>query len=371
MKKDFLIVGAGFAGSTFARCAADDGRSVQIIDKREHIGGNCFSYIDDETGIEIHKYGPHIFHTNSKEIYDFISRFTSFYPYIHRVKAHYNGEIYSLPINLHTINQFFRACFSPKEAEEYIEKLRIKKACIENFEDYVESSLGKDLYNAFFRNYTIKQWGTEPKKIPISTAKRLPIRYNYDDNYFNDRYQVIPSEGYTAIFKRLLDHPNIKIELKSDFEEYRNVWRNKFKKLVFTGSIDAFYNYEFGYLPYRTVYFEEIRDKEIIGTAQLNYTDLSTKYTRICEHKWFTPFSKYNSSIAFKEYSDFADSRSNPYYPIRDLNAEKIYQKYKNLAYEDKDVIFIGRLAEFKYYDMHQVIGSSLKKYHDVCCENE
>jgi len=365
-KADFLIVGAGFAGVTFARCAADAGKTVHIIDKRDHIGGNCYSYKDAETGIEIHKYGPHIFHTNSEEIWNFINRFTDFSPYIHRVKANYHGEIFSMPINLHTINQFYRKSFSPNEAEKFIEGLRINISKVENFEDYVLSSLGKDLYRAFFRDYTIKQWGIDPKQIPISTARRLPIRFNYDDNYFNDKYQGIPNEGYTTIFKRMLDNPNIKILLNSDFIEYRNSWKNNYKKLVFTGSIDEYYNYEYGHLPYRTVYFEEIRDKEIIGTSVLNFTDMKYKFTRIHEHKWFTPAKKFTNSIAFKEFSDITDSRKNPYYPIRNYLTEKIFTKYCERGKDENGVIHIGRLAEYRYYDMHQVIGSALSKFKET-----
>ncbi len=362
-KADFLIVGAGFAGSTFARCAAEAGYTIKIIDKRNHIGGNCFTYKDEETEVEVHKYGPHIFHTNSLEIWEFINRFTEFYPYIHRVKANYKGRIYSLPINLHTINQFFNKAFNPSEAEKFVEQERVKIKKISNFEEYVISSLGAKLYKAFFKFYTIKQWGVDPKEIPISTAKRLPIRFNYDDNYFNDSYQGIPKDGYTTIFINMLKHANISLELNSDFKAYKSNWRNNYKFLVYTGSIDEYFDYLFGFLPYRTVKFEEIRDKEIIGTAVLNFTDLAYPYTRIHEHKWFTPQKKFNSSIAFKEYSNLTDSRFEPYYPIRNPENDKLYEKYSKLILEEKDVIFIGRLAEYRYYDMHQVIGSALSKF--------
>ncbi|MFH0734351.1 MAG: UDP-galactopyranose mutase [bacterium] len=362
-KADYLIVGTGFAGATFARCAADAGYTALVIDKREHIAGNSFSYADKETGIEIHKYGPHIFHTNSKDIWDFINRFTTFNNYTHRVKAVFNNSIYGLPINLHTINQFFHKTFNPKEAQAFIEKIRIDKKEINNFEDFIVSSLGEELYIAFFRDYTIKQWGKDPKEISVSTAKRLPIRFYYDDNYFNDIYQGIPTEGYTQIFNRMLDHPNIKVKLNTSFDEYKTTWKDNYKKLVFTGSIDEYFNYEFGCLPYRTVRFREIRDTDIIGTAQLNFTDKSEKFTRISEHKWFTPYKIFSQSVAFEEYSDFTDSKNEPYYPIRDVQSEILFNKYNNLTKKEKDVIFIGRLAEFKYYDMHQVIGSAIAKF--------
>ncbi len=365
-KSDFLIIGAGYAGAVFARNAADAGYTAIVIDKREFIGGNAYSFKDSETGIEIHKYGPHIFHTNSKEIWDYINRFTSFNGYIHRVKALYNNSVYELPINLHTINQFFNKTFKPKEAEDFINKIRVKKTEINNFEDFILSSLGEELYIAFFRDYTIKQWGKDPKEIPVSTAKRLPIRFYYDDNYYNDIYQGIPSEGYTQIFSRMLDHPNIQVKLNTSFDEYRLNWKNSYKKLIFTGSLDEYFNFEYGYLPYRTVSFNEIRDKEIIGTAQLNFTDKSKNFTRICEYKWFTPFQKFHQSVAFEEYSDFTDSRKEPYYPIRNSESELMFNNYYNLTKEEKDVVFVGRLAEFRYYDMHQVIGSAIAKFRSL-----
>ena len=362
-KADFLIIGAGFAGVTFGRLAAENGYLVEIMDKREHIGGNCYTYKDVETGIEVHKYGPHIFHTNSYMIWKFINRFTSFNSYINRVKARTNGNIYSLPINLHTINQFFNKVLGPKEAVKFIESRKVRNLEINNFENYVLASLGKELYEAFFKFYTMKHWGVEPKEISISTAKRLPIRFNYNDNYYDDMYQGIPTDGYTAIFNRMLKHSNIKVYLDHDFSEIKNNWRNKYKILVYTGSIDEYFNYIFGLLPYRKVSFREIRDKEILGNAVVNFTDLSVPYTRIHEHKWFTPEKKFEYSIAFEEYSDSSDSRDSPYYPIRNPKSDELYKKYCELSQNETDVIFIGRLAEFKYYDMHQVIGSAISKY--------
>lgn len=362
-KADFLIVGAGFAGSVFARLAAESGYSVEIIDKRNHVGGNCYSYKDEDTKIEIHKYGPHIFHTNSKEIWDFINKFTEFNNYIHRVKAVHNNAVYSLPVNLHTINQLFNRAFSPLEAEQFINSIRINKTEIKNFEDFVMSSLGVELYEAFFKNYTIKQWGTDPTLIALSTAKRLPIRFNYNDNYYNDAYQGIPIDGYTVIFNRMLNHDKIKVQLSTDFDEYKSTWRDNYKHLVYSGSLDEYFNYQHGYLPYRKVSFKEIKAKEIIGTSQLNYCDLDVPYTRISEHKWFTPEKQFDVSVAFEEYSDFTDSRNEPYYPIQNAESDQQYNKYESLTKEEKGVVFIGRMAEFRYYDMHQVIGSSIAKF--------
>ncbi len=365
-KADFLIVGAGFSGVTFARCAADAGYSVHIIDKRDHIGGNCYTYKDEESGVEVHKYGPHIFHTNSKEVWDFINRFTGFLPYVHHVKANYKGSIYSLPINLHTINQFFNKSFTPKEAENFIDSLKVHKKEIKNFEDFLLSSIGTDLYEAFFKGYTIKQWGKDPIQIPVSTAKRLPVRFHYDDNYFNDIYQGIPVDGYTKIFERLLEHSSISVRTSTGFDEYKKNWREQYKILVYTGSIDEYFDYKFGYLPYRTVTFKEIRDTDIIGTSQMNYTGLEYDFTRICEHKWFTPSKKFNSSIAFEEYSEATDSRKNPFYPVRDTASDAMFNSYNKLTNEDPNVLFVGRLAEFKYYDMHQVIASALSKFKGI-----
>jgi UDP-galactopyranose mutase len=209
-KADFLIVGCGFAGATFARSVAENGYTSHIIDKRDHIGGNGYMYRDKETQIEIHKYGPHIFHTNSKEIWDFINRFTTFNHYINRVKAVTGRQVYSLPINLHTINQFFHKNFNPAEAEEFIERVRDKNVLVTNFKESLLSSIGRELYEAFFKYYTIKHWGVDPKEINVSTAKRLPVRFDYNDNYYNDAYQGIPMDGYTKIFERMLDHPGIK-----------------------------------------------------------------------------------------------------------------------------------------------------------------
>ena len=362
-KADFLIIGCGLAGATFARLAAENGMTSHIVDKRNHIGGNCYTYTDEETKIEVHKYGPHIFHTNSKEIWEFINRFTQFNSFTNRVKACYKCKIYSLPINLHTINQYFGKAFKPLEAQKFIDEIRLKEINVTNFEEFILNQLGKELYEAFYKYYTIKQWGTDPKNIPVSTAKRLPIRFNYNDNYFNDTYQGIPSDGYTKVFERMLAIDGIKVILNSDFKEYKDNWRQNYKYLVYSGSIDEYFDYVYGYLPYRTVTFKEIRDAEILGTSNINYTDMSVPYTRIHEHKWFTPEKKFERSVGFEEYSHSTDSRKEPFYPVRNPESEKLYHHYSTLMKNERDVIFIGRIAEFRYYDMHQVIGSSIAKF--------
>lgn len=361
-----LIVGAGFAGSTFGRLAADDGIYVHIIDKRNHIGGNSYSHKDINTAIEIHKYGPHIFHTNYEEVYRFFTRFTTLNNFINRVKAKSNGKIYSLPINLHTINQFFNKSFSPKEAKDFMERKRIKIGQVSNFEQFVQNSLGNELYEAFFKDYTIKQWGKDPKEIPVSTAKRLPIRFNYNDNYFDDKYQGIPIDGYGNLFKSMLDHINIDISLNTSFSNIKKKWISEYDYLIYTGSIDEFYEYQYGHLPYRTVIFEEIRNDEIQGNAVINYTDMSEKFTRIHEHKYFTPDKKFSKSVAFKEYSEASDSRNNPFYPVENKESMLMMEKYNKLAQKEEKVIFVGRLAEFKYYNMDQVIKSSIDVYNKI-----
>ena len=363
MSKKILIIGAGFSGATFAHMAAEAGHQVTIIDKRDHIGGNAYTYKDPETGIDVHKYGAHIFHTNDENVWNFVNKFTRFNDYKNRVKAISNGRVYTMPVNLHTINQFFNKTFTPKEAEAFIDSLRVPCERITNFEEFVTSSIGVELYEAFYKYYSIKQWGVQPTEINISTAKRLPIRFVYDDNYFNDKYQGIPVDGYTAIFERMLDHPNIKVLLQTEYADIKDTWRQRYNNLVFTGTIDYYFDHCYGKLPYRTIRFEEIRDKEIQGNAVINYTDMSQDYTRIIEHKYFAPEKKFNSSIGFIEYSAAADSSNNPYYPVRNEESDSIFNKYDKLAAEEKDVLFIGRLAEFKYDDLHQVIGAALASF--------
>ncbi len=363
MSKKILIVGAGFSGATFGRLAAEAGHQVTIIDRREHIGGNAYSYKDEETGIDVHKYGAHIFHTNDETVWNFVSRFTTFNGYVNRVKARSNGRIYTMPVNLHTINQFFNKTFSPGEAEAFIESLRVPVDRITNFEEFVTSSIGVELYEAFYKYYSIKQWGVQPQEINVSTAKRLPIRFIYDDNYFNDKYQGIPTDGYTPIFERMLDHPNIKVILGAEYADVKDSWRSRYDNLVFTGTIDYYFGHVYGKLPYRTIRFEEVRDKEIQGNAVINYTDMSQPFTRIIEHKYFAPGKKYDRSVGFLEYSEAADSSRDPYYPVRNEESDKIFARYEKLAKEEKDVLFIGRLAEFKYYDMHQVIGAAMAAF--------
>ena len=361
--KKILIVGAGYAGAVFGRLAAEDGHKIILIDKKDHTGGHSYSYRDEETGVEIQKYGPHIFHTIYDDVYHFITRFTQLNNFINRVKTVHNGRVYSMPVNLHTINQFFDMNFSPLEAKAFIESKQVKFQKITNFKEAVMSSLGEELYDAFFKNYTIKQWGVQPEEIVVSTAKRLPVRYNYNDNYFNDKYQGIPTDGYGILFQNMLDHKNIEIVLNTSFDLFRNSWKKDFDYLVFTGSIDDYYNYCYGSLPYRTIHFEKIVGKEIQGNAVINYADLSVPFTRIHEHKWFTPEKSFEKSVAFKEFSGSTDSRKDPYYPVENNASINLYQRYQKLAKKEERLLFIGRLAQFKYFNMDQVTKASIEAY--------
>lgn len=311
----------------------------------------------------MHKYGPHIFHTSSLKVWNYVNRFSKFNNYVNRVKVRTNNQVYGMPINLHTINQFFGKDFSPEAAQKYIDSIRLTDIKPTNFEEFVVHNLGTDLYEAFYKYYTIKHWGVNPTEIPMSTAKRLPIRFNYNDNYFNDQFQGIPINGYTELIRKMIDHENIQLSLGADFETYRSAWDLDFKHLVFTGSIDNYFNYNNGFLPYRTLRFETIRGKNIIGNAVMNYTDMSESFTRIHEHKWFTPERKFDKSIAFKEYPSNTDSRKDPIYPIRNPTSEAMFTAYSKQAKAIENVTFVGRLAEFRYYDMHQVIAASMTKF--------
>ena len=361
--KRILIVGAGYSGAVFGRLAAEDGLHVDIIDMKDHIGGHSYSYKDPDTGIEIHKYGPHIFHTIYEDVYHFIAQFTKLNYYINHVKVVHNNRVFSLPINLHTINQFFDKNFSPLEAEKFIKEKVVKFDKITNFKEAILNSVGEELYEAFFHHYTIKQWGVEPDKIAVSTAKRLPVRFNYNDNYFNDKYQGIPIDGYGDLFEHILLHPNISVTLETNFKELKNNWKKEYDDLIFTGSIDDYFDYCFGALPYRTLRFEKIIGTEIQGNAVINYPDPDVPFTRIHEHKHFTPEKTFEKSIAFKEYSDATDSRNNPFYPIENEESRKLYNKYKVLAEKEPNILFLGRLAQFKYQNMDQVIKTSIDAY--------
>ena len=352
-KYDFLIIGSGFFGSVFAREATDKGYKCLVIDKRDHIAGNC--YTDNVGGIDVHKYGPHIFHTNNKRIWDYVNRFSNFDQFELNVIANYNSQLYNLPFNMWTFYQMWGVT-KPEEAVEIINQQKFTGVPT-NLEEYALSLVGEDIYRKLIYGYTKKQWGKEPSLLPMSIIKRLPFRFSFNNNYFNDQYQGIPSEGYTKLFENLLD--GIEVSLMIDYFENRSQFDLIAKKVVYTGPIDRFYDYCFGKLDYRSLRFEEEKlDQETYqGNPTINYTDEQTPYTRIIEHKYFKK-EKTPHTIITKE---FPDNNNEPYYPINDeINTER-YSKYKNIENSDK-YLFGGRLAEYKYYDMHQAIGSAINK---------
>lgn len=361
MSFKFLIIGAGFSGSVLAnRLAQQVDCTIDIWDEREHIGGNCYTERDKETGVMVHKYGPHIFNTDKKEIWDFVNSFVEFRPYIHSVKAMSNGKIYSLPVNLQTINQLFDKTFTPEEAKVFLESLADKTIeDPQNFEEQALRFIGKQLYYAFFYGYTKKQWGCEPAELPASILKRIPVRFNYNDNYYNNPFSGIPVNGYTALFEKLIDQRNIQLHLTKKFNSSDNV--SEYDHLFYTGPIDAFFNYSYGRLGYRTVTFSPERTTgDYQGTSVINYNDENIPYTRIAEHKHFAPWEENEKTIYFKEYSKETEPTDIPYYPKRLKQDIDLLGKYRNEAEKLTNVSFLGRLATYRYMDMHHVIGEAL-----------
>lgn len=356
---DILVVGAGFSGAVIARILAEQGYRCQVVDERRHLAGNCHTERDQDTGIMVHYYGPHIFHTSNEQVWRFVNQFAEFKPYTNRVKTTIKGRVYSLPINLHTINQFFNKAFSPKQAKEFLREVADNNIQTpKNFEEQALKFVGSDLYKAFFKGYTRKQWGIHPRDLPASILKRLPIRFTYDDNYFSDPYQGIPAEGYTALIKKMLEHENIKITLntkvkRSEAKHYNHVF--------YSGPIDGWFSYCYGMLGYRTLDFEEIRDNgDIQGCAVMNYGDYEVPFTRISEHKFFAPWEHHNASLAFKEFSRQCESGDIPYYPIRLVNEQNLLRKYIALAKEEQNTSFVGRLGTYRYLDMDVTVAEAM-----------
>lgn len=359
--KHFLVVGAGFSGAILANELVKNlDCTIDVIDERPHIGGNCYTERDAETGVMVHTYGPHIFNTDRQDIWDYVNRFVELVPYINRVKTVYNGKVYSMPINLHTINQFFGKMLSPAEAKEFIASLA--DTSIEepqNFEEQAMKFIGKDLYKAFFYGYTKKQWGCEPTELPAAILKRLPVRFNYNDNYYNNPLQGIPRHGYTQMFEKLLDHPSITVKLDTKYSSMENV--AAYDHVFFTGPIDQFFDYKYGRLGYRTVYFERGKtDGDYQGNAVINYGNEEVPYTRVHEHKHFTPWEQHDQTLYFKEYSKETEGDDVPYYPKRLTADKEILLQYRADAEGLEKVSFLGRLATYRYMDMHHVIGEAL-----------
>ena len=360
MKKyDYLIVGAGLYGSIFAYEMNKKGKKCLVIDKRNHTGGNI--YCENIEGINVHKYGAHIFHTSNKEVWEYINQFCEFNNYINSPIANYKGEIYNLPFNMNTFNKLW-GVVTPEEAKVKIEEQKKEFSITEpkNLEEQAISLIGKDIYEKLIKGYTEKQWGRKATELPAFIIKRLPVRFTYDNNYFNDRYQGIPIGGYTKIIEKMLEE--IEIKLNTNFFDNREYFENIAEKIVFTGMIDEFYNYKFGKLEYRSLRFEtETLDEENYqGNAVVNYTEREIPYTRIIEHKHFE-FGKQEKTVITKEYPSEWKEGDEPYYPVNDEKNNKLYEKYKELAEKEENVIFGGRLGEYKYYDMDKVIEKVLK----------
>lgn len=355
-----LIVGAGFSGAVIGRQLAEQGHLVQIIDSRDHIAGNCYDARDTKTDVMVHTYGPHIFHTDNEQVWNFVNRYSTMMPYVNRVKATVDGQVFSLPINLHTINQFFKKTCSPTEAKALIaEKGDSSITEPQSFEEQALRSVGKELYEAFFKGYTIKQWGMSPAQLPASILKRLPIRFNYDDNYFNHKFQGMPKDGYTKMVEGILDHENITVSLGVQFQPQD---REHYDHVFYSGPLDAFYGFQFGRLGYRTLDFEKFSvDGDYQGCAVMNYCEQSVPYTRITEHKYFSPWEQHEGSVCYKEYSRACEENDIPYYPIRQVGEMSLLEKYVDLAEKENNMTFIGRLGTYRYLDMDVTIAEALK----------
>jgi UDP-galactopyranose mutase len=357
----FLIIGSGFSGCVLAsELVKHLPCTVDIWDERSHIGGNCHSTRDAETGIMVHRYGPHIFNTDKREIWDYVNSFVEFRPYVHRVKANSKGNIYPLPVNLQTINQFFGKTFNPTEARAFLATLGDASITDpQNFEEQALHFIGKDLYQAFFYGYTKKQWGCEPTALPASILKRIPVRFNYDDNYHTNTFTGIPVDGYTAVMEKMIDHPAIAVTLNKKFHPSMDT--SGYDHVFYTGPIDAYFNHQHGKLGYRTVTFEQFyADGDYQGLSQMNYCDEAVPYTRITEHKHFTPWEQHDKTICFKEFSKETTETDIPYYPKRLQVDKDLLLQYRADAEQLSGVSFLGRLATYRYMDMHHVIGEAL-----------
>lgn len=370
---DLVVVGAGFYGLTVAeRCASELGLRVLVIDRRSHIGGNAYSSVEPTTGIEVHRYGAHLFHTSNKTVWDYVNRFTTFTDYRHRVYTTHKGEVFPLPINLGTINQFFHTALSPAAARALIqEQAAAAQSDVNNLEDKAVSLIGRPLYEAFIRDYTAKQWQTDPRELPAEIISRLPVRYNYDNRYFSDTYEGLPTDGYTAWIERMADHPNIEVRLNTDFfDETQEINRTTVVgrvPVVYTGPVDRYFDYAEGPLSWRTLDFEEevVDTGDYQGTPVMNYADTDVSYTRIHEFKHFHPERDYpvDKTVIMREFSRFAEPEDEPYYPVNTpLDRERLI-RYRALTAEQPDVIFGGRLGTYQYLDMHMAIGSALSTF--------
>ena len=357
----FAIVGAGFSGAVVARELAQAGHSIVVFDARDHVAGNCFT-ARHATGVMVHTYGPHIFHTQHEHVWQYINKFGEMMPYQHRVKAISKKTMYSLPVNLKTINQFFNRDFDADEAEKFIaSKADTTITDPVSFEDQGLRFVGRELYEAFFAGYTSKQWGVDPKELPASILARLPVRFNDDDTYFSHPYQAIPKDGYTPIVEAILNHDGIKLHLSTRFSPTESKEFGNFDHIIWTGPIDAYFGFEFGRLGYRTLDFvPEVADGDYQGHPVVNYCDTDVPYTRITEHKHFAPWESHDKTIVYREFSRLCDESDTPYYPIRLVKEKEQLLNYVQRARDAKGVTFIGRLGTYRYLDMDVTIHEAL-----------
>lgn len=355
----FLLVGAGLSGAVIGRKLAEAGHECRIIDARDHIGGNCHTRRDDETGVMMHVYGPHIFHTDDEDVWAYVNSFAEFLPFQNRVKTTAQDAVYSLPINLLTINQFFGKTMRPDEARDFIaEQADHSITDPQSFEEQALRFVGRDLYEAFFKGYTEKQWGCSPRDLPASILKRLPVRFNYDDNYFFHRFQGMPRDGYTAMIAAILDHPGITVELNTPFDPQM---RDGVDHVFWSGPLDGFFDYRLGRLGYRTLDFQRFTyDGDYQGCAVMNYGDREVPYTRITEHKHFSPWESHEASVCYREFSREAGPEDIPYYPIRLVQEKALLEDYILLAEATEGVTFVGRLGTYRYLDMDVTIREAM-----------
>ncbi len=374
---DLLVVGSGFFGLTVAERAADAGRRVVVIDRRHHIGGNAYSEAEPETGIEVHRYGAHLFHTSNATVWEYVNRFTSFTSYVHRVYTTHKGTVFPMPVNLGTINQFFQSAYSPDQARALVREQagEFDVASAANFEEKGIALVGRPLFEAFFRDYTAKQWQTDPHKLSGDIISRLPVRYTYDNRYFNDTWEGLPTDGYTAWLERMADHPNIEVRLGVDyFDEAQPVNRKATVgqvPVVYTGPVDRYFDYAEGALSWRTLDFEQevLNVRDFQGTSVMNYPDMDVPYTRIHEFKHFHPERRevYESerTVIMREFSRFATREDEPYYPVNTADDRAGLLAYRELAKGEQGVHFGGRLGTYQYLDMHMAIGSALSLWNN------
>lgn len=353
------MVGAGLSGAVLARQLAEAGHEVTVLDARDHVGGNCHTERDDDTGILVHVYGPHIFHSDDRGVWDYINRFGRFRPYTHRVKTTSGGRVYTMPMNLHTINQFFDTAMAPAEARDFIAaKAMTLPNAPRNFEEQALSMLGQELYEAFFKGYTAKQWGCDPRALPAAILKRLPLRFTYDDNYFFHAYQGMPDQGYTPIVAAMLDHPRISLSLNTRFER---PMAQGFDHVFYSGPLDSWFGQDAGALGYRTLDFERLtHDGDYQGCAVMNYADADIPHTRITEHKYFAPWEDHTRTICYRETSRACGPADIPYYPIRLAEDKALLSAYISRAQAERGVTFVGRLGTYRYLDMDVTIREAL-----------